>query len=220
MFATIVQSLRVLRRTLPAVVALAILGPPIQAATIRARQQTDTPAPADFRAWVAYLAGGPQEWATVQRPRLTTGIRELMFQQLQQDPSTSNVWVDYLLWKQSLNPTRFDHWHPSFVPGLSQVVNPQAKQALPTPPPREPQVAGTPSPPVSIPPPVTTPPTIVTPPSFLPPPLSSSSSTPVIPAPPAGNSFPEPNTWAISVMLIGAGVWWQKRSGPAAKTRS
>src|ERR1700678_94000 len=63
--------------------------------------------------WSQYLIGGPSVWSSVAHPALTPAIEAEMWKSIRSDPppDTSAV-VQFFLYRQSLDPTRFDHYHP------------------------------------------------------------------------------------------------------------
>jgi hypothetical protein len=71
-------------------------------------------------AWARFLAGGPTLWALVTPPRLPSGL-ELQYQN---GALVETPFVDYLYWRRSLNPARFDHYHPNIGPALGQLTPP------------------------------------------------------------------------------------------------
>ena len=48
-------------------------------------------------------------------------------------PKLQPPWVQFLLWKQSLDPTRFARNHPHVAPVLSRIVTTASSQVTPTP---------------------------------------------------------------------------------------
>ena len=57
--------------------------------------------------------GGPSVWSSVAHPALTPAIEAEMWKSIRNDPppDTSAV-VQFFLYRQSMDPTRFDHYHP------------------------------------------------------------------------------------------------------------
>lgn len=91
-------------------------------------------------AWAHFLEGGPTRWAAVQSPRFPSGL--LL-------PTTNGQlidtpFVDYLDWRRSLNPRRFDHYHPFIGPALGNLI-PPTNLTTPIPPPSSISSAGEPS---------------------------------------------------------------------------
>ena len=93
------------------------------AAKIRPRTLVQTefgPMPIRF---VRFLEAGPDTWALMS-PRIPRGLR------LTTDSTgalPSGAFVDYLLWRRDLNPTRFDSFHRRLAPLLA------TPQILPSP---------------------------------------------------------------------------------------
>src|SRR3954453_19227512 len=79
--------------------------------------------------WSSFLAGGAQLWASRAAPRITAGVRMAMAQALGSANPRLSPWVQYLTWRQGLNPARFDRWHPQMVPYLSNL--PPVKNVCP-----------------------------------------------------------------------------------------
>jgi hypothetical protein len=181
-----------------------------QSSPIRHRQAASQTNP-DLRAWNKFLARGSTLWSRVQPPRITSAIHVLMNRGLNGADPTSNANVQYLLWRRALAPSRFDHWHPR--------IGTMLQALLPT-------ISSVPSPTTS---PSSSPQGIGTSPSTTP----GSSATPSDPGGPATSpgafpqttspspeAIPEPGTLSIALVLIGAGICWQRRYGrPAARAR-
>jgi hypothetical protein len=75
----------------------------------------------DFKEWSKYLLAGPTVWAKVEHPPVTDAIRSAIWQSVRTDPGGTDPMVDFLLWKQSLDPTRFAHYHPKLAPALHRI---------------------------------------------------------------------------------------------------
>jgi hypothetical protein len=166
---------------------------PAECATVK--KFTLTPGEAQvFRTWTKYLSTGPQVWSTTQAPTFTPAIRSTIWQVLKTDTQAqalANPMIDYLLWRQSLNPVRFTANHPRLSPSLSQLLN------SPTLPAGTPPPTFTPIPQVQ---PVTSSPQGVTP--------------PLIPPSPQGISpvaIPEPSSILLALGMTGLGLWWRRR---------
>lgn len=67
--------------------------------------------------------GGPSVWATVPHPPVTPAIEQEIWQDIKTDPGGSDLMIQYLLWKQSLDPTRFAYYHPKLAPALTKVAS-------------------------------------------------------------------------------------------------
>jgi hypothetical protein len=175
-------------RWLVVVLGLALVGTPggrVEASPIRQYQLTARAG----AAWSSYLAGGAQLWAQRAAPRITAGVRMAMAQALGSANPRLSPWVQYLLWRQSLNPARFDRWHPQMVPFLSNL--PPVKNVCPCP-----CTTCTPSKPIK-------------PQQHHGPGKTPSPGTIL----PPGPTVPEPNTLLISVALIGSGFLWRYHTG-------
>jgi hypothetical protein len=180
-------------------VGLAVLGAgsscprPAECATVK--KFTLTPAEAQvFRQWTNFLSAGTQTWSRVHAPAFTPQIRTTIWQVLKTDTqaqSLANPMIDYLLWRQSLNPRRFATNHPNLSPALSQLL----KDSSPSLPPGVP-------PPTYAPVPQTT----TTSPQGVSPPLINPAPQGVSPA-----AIPEPSSFLLALGMTGLGLWWRRR---------
>ena len=84
-----------------------------------------------FRTWSRYLLRGPDGLGQVASPACDAGDPggDLAEHQDRPRPDT-NPMVDFLLWKQSLDPPRFAHYHPRLAPALHQ--DPDGDDCRPT----------------------------------------------------------------------------------------
>jgi hypothetical protein len=71
--------------------------------------------------WAAYLMAGPSVWSTVIHPAVTPDLRGEIWKALGSSDADSNPMVDFLLWKQSLDPARFARYHPKVAPILNRI---------------------------------------------------------------------------------------------------
>jgi hypothetical protein len=86
---------------------------------------------ASFRTWSEYLLGGPTVWASVAHPGLTPAIEASMWKAIKSDPPPdTDAVVQFFLFKQSLDPARFDHFHPRVAAAMSKI---KAEMATATP---------------------------------------------------------------------------------------
>lgn len=150
------------------------------------------------RAWDAFLAGGEGLWSHAAPPPITPAVNlEMHGAVLHPTASTEDgEWVNYLLWRQGLNPARFDANHPCIALHLPPPPAPPAPPVLPPVPPTPP--APPPPPPV-----ITPPPPVITPPGGgVTPPPGGGGVIP-IPTPPPFSSVPEPPTgWLAAASTI------------------
>ncbi len=152
-----------------------------------------------FRAWTKYRSQGPQIWSTRHAPPFTPAIRSTIWQVLKSDTQAqaiSNPMIDYLLWRQSLKPARFDRFHPRLSPALSQLLN---SPTLPT---NVPPPTFTPVPQSTASLQGVTPPPLVPPSTQLVPP-----STPRI----APQAIPEPSSLILATGMMAVALWWRRR---------
>ena len=158
-----------------------------------------TPAEAKvFVAWTHFLSDGATTWSTKHAPAFTPDISTTIWQVLKTDTqaqSLANPMIDYLLWRQSLDPQRFAANHPNLSPALAQLLN-------------------TPSLPAGVPPRPTRPfpsqPSRRRPYPVPPPPTAAPG-----PLPPA---VPEPSSLLLAVTMTGLGLLWRHRLGKARQS--
>ena len=192
----------------------------------------------DLSSWANYVLAGPSVWSTVHAPPVTLRIRETMAQALESPDPTSNPYVDYLIWRRSLDPSRFDDWHPVIGPMLQQLITstpssslapstPQAQQNVgtqPQPLPGSGTVPGSSLVPGSnpVPGPNPGPELIPTPtpgsvPQTGPGPGSSPGPTPRPEFQPPPPPVPEPSTAVIVLTMFGAAAWCHSQSSRRAR---
>jgi hypothetical protein len=137
---------------------------------------------AKFKTWSEYLMGGPTVWSAVAHPALTPAIEASMWKSIRNDPppDTSPV-VNFFLYRQSIAPRRFDHYHPNVAKALAKI---EAQLLSPS---------------------NTTPTTTTTSPGDQAQQLTPSSSTPTPP------TVPEPTTLLLAIGLTGYAAWWRRR---------
>jgi hypothetical protein len=180
---------------------------PAGAATIRRFVLPSGEAPV-FRAWTNYLSAGPQVWSRTKAPAFTPGIRGTIWAVLKSDTqaqSLANPMIDYLLWRRSLKPERFDANHPRLGPTLNQLLSFSPTPVI-TPPVTTPLPAYSPVPQST---PTSTSPQIVTPPPVV--------ITP--PEPAAPTPIPEPSSVLLATGMLGWGIWWRRRMNRPARRR-
>src|SRR5262249_51834710 len=88
-----------------------------------------------FHPWSAYLLGGPSVWTHVVHPRVTPDVETAIWHAIRSDRGERSPWIRFLLYKQSLNPTRFARFHPKVALALDRIsATPVAAKVLtPTP---------------------------------------------------------------------------------------
>lgn len=196
------------RRTLLVLVLWAAAAGMAEASPIRHRQISSESAP-KLPAWHEFLTGGPEHWSRDQPPKIGTEIHHIMNRALKSADPTSNMNVEYLMWRQSLDPPRFDHYHPRVGRALDSMLTPTSVSPTSNP--------GSTIEPEQLVPPTSTPAT-----------PSSSPSTSTVPSPsavgpevlsptgttsPPPSAIPEPETMTIALVLVGSGLWWRARRG-------
>jgi hypothetical protein len=75
-----------------------------------------------FKEWSRYLLKGPTVWAEAEHPPVTAAVRAAIWQSVRTDPGGADPMVNFLLWKQSIDPTRFAHYHPKLAPALHKIA--------------------------------------------------------------------------------------------------
>lgn len=115
-------------------------------------------------AWEAFLAGGPSTWSAWQSPPFTLPVRAALQTLISGDPAmaAASPLVQYFAWRRSLNPARFDRYHPFLGPRIPQGFIPPS----PPPPVTPPSVPQVPTPPV-VPPVPSVPPQVPEPSAFM-----------------------------------------------------
>jgi hypothetical protein len=196
---------------------------PVEASVI---QQTSTPLTAmnSVSDWPEFLAGGPTLWAEVAAPPIDQSVKNTIAADLDQAAANPGhihaqalSMVQYVIWRRSLDPSRFDSNHPQYVSDLERIIT----SSLPTPP--TVTTPSTPPPPTN---PTTTPPTIPpTTPST--PTITTTQVPPSIPPeeqtippgtiPPA---IPEPSALIMTPVLLAAGALWRRRRPQAGACRA
>jgi len=84
-----------------------------------------------FRSWSEYLMGGPSVWSSVIHPPVTPGVESAIWKAIRTDPGETSPWIEFLVYKQSLDPARFAHYHPKLSPALDRLsASPTAAQTL------------------------------------------------------------------------------------------
>ena len=73
------------------------------------------------RSWSTYLLAGPHVWSSIIHPQVTPDVRTAIWKALRSDSPESSAWVQFLLWKQSVDPERFAHFHPRVSPALNRI---------------------------------------------------------------------------------------------------
>jgi hypothetical protein len=86
---------------------------------------------ATFRQWSKYLFEGPQVWTHQLHPPVSAEVRTAIWQSVRTDPGGTDPMVSYLLWKQSLDPTRFALYHPKLAPALRRISLARSSPTLP-----------------------------------------------------------------------------------------
>jgi PEP-CTERM motif len=131
--------------------------------------------------WAAYLKAGPSVWSSLVHPSVTPDVRTSIWRALRSDDAESSAWVQFLLWKQSLDPARFAHYHPKVAPVLDRISSASLGSQAITP--------------------ATTPPTS----------SNQSTTTPLTQSQTLTGAVPEPGAWLLALGMTGWGLWWRRR---------
>ena len=75
-----------------------------------------------FKEWSRDLEASPSVWKAVLHPPVTPAVRSSIWESVRTDPGGVEPMVAYLLWKQSLDPTRFAFYHPKLAPALDKIL--------------------------------------------------------------------------------------------------
>ena len=75
-----------------------------------------------YSSWSKYLMGGPSVWASVPHPPITAAIRAEIWKDIKTDPGGTDLMIQWLLWKQSVDPARFAFYHPHLAPALNKIT--------------------------------------------------------------------------------------------------
>jgi PEP-CTERM motif len=168
----------------------ALLAPRVEASAIVHSAKIDR---AELgRSWSEYLLGGPTVWDRVPHPPVTDAVKREIGRALKTDPGGTAPMVQFLLNKQSLDPKRFDHYHPRLAPLLARFKTPTTSTTTTTTiPTTGAQVVTTPS---------TTTPTITTP-------TIEAQTT----GGPPSQTVPEPGALLLAIGMAGWAAWWRRR---------
>lgn len=85
-----------------------------------------------MRQWSHYLIAGPKTWAHAEHPAWTESVRHAAMVSVHQDPGRTDLMANFLLWRQSLDPARFNHYHPGFVRALHRITMLRSRMLAPS----------------------------------------------------------------------------------------
>jgi hypothetical protein len=139
------------------------------------------------QSWSEYLMGGPTVWSKVAHPGLSAAIESEMWKAIKSDPPPdTDAVVQFFLYKQSLDPARFDHYHPRVAASLAKIKSEAATAgATPT---------------------TSTSSTGSTPPGQGAQTLGSGPSSPNV------SETPEPGALLLAIGMAGYAIWWRRRN--------
>jgi hypothetical protein len=142
--------------------------------------------------WSEYLLGGPRVWDTVPHPPVTEAVKQEIRKALKTDPGGTSLMVQFLLNKQSLDPARFDHYHPNLVGPLARIA------------------ATIPSTTTSTSTSTTTGAQELTSPSTTAP-TTAPTEAQTTSGDPSPQIVPEPEALLLAIGMAGWAVWWRRR---------
>jgi hypothetical protein len=152
------------------------------AAAIRNHHDAESADDGLSKSWSRFLLGGPSVWATHAHPLYDFKVRVAIWNIIKTDPGGENPMIEFLLWKQSLDPTRFDHYHPKIGPAIDKLVAPKITQSsTSTSTSTSPSTTGATSAPAE-----------------------GQQLTPVV-------ATPEPSTWLMTIGMAGWALWRCRR---------
>jgi hypothetical protein len=157
-----------------------VLGGGVEAAPIHHADLSEADARLN-KEWSDYLQHGPKFWERVLHPPVTRAVESLIWKDVKTDPGEPDPMVRFLLWKQSLDPTRFAYYHPKLAPALHKIA-----RSAPT----APQLLG--------------PPPASSSSGALPPAEGNSSGC-------SPSPVPEPSTLLLALGMAGWGIWRARR---------
>jgi len=94
----------------------------VDAAPIHTAHEFTSKDPVSHRTWSEYVLAGPSVWSSIAHPPLTRGIEDAIWRKIRTDAPESDPYVQFFLFKQSLDPARFDHYHPRLALVLDRIV--------------------------------------------------------------------------------------------------
>ena len=77
--------------------------------------------PRAYKTWSEYLTGGAERLVDDRSSAGDTGGRSGDLEGIRTDPARNEPVVQFFLYKQSLDPTRFDHYHPKVSKALTRL---------------------------------------------------------------------------------------------------
>jgi hypothetical protein len=83
-----------------------------------------------FKEWSRYLLAGPTAWAKVEHPPWTQAVQSAAWESIKTDPGPTDPMVNFLLWKQAIDPPRFAHYHPKLAPALHRIAMTRSSKTL------------------------------------------------------------------------------------------
>ena len=73
--------------------------------------------------WSAFVLAKPAYWRTHQAPAFTPAVRARIWRMLRSSDPTAHPIINYLLWRRSLRPGRFDYFPPRLGPTLARLLD-------------------------------------------------------------------------------------------------
>ena len=129
--------------------------------------------------------GGPSVWSNVAHPALTPGIEAEMWKSIKSDPPpNTDAVVQFFQYRQSVDPKRFDHYHPKVAAALAKIAAEAAKPTASTT-----STTSTTSSPTD----------------------QAQTLGPPTTAPAEVTPVPEPATFLLTIGMAGYALWWRRR---------
>ncbi len=172
-----------------------VLAPHVAAEQLLSARQTtaaDPPVngPGVF-AWENYISHGPAYWLGVHAPTITRAVAAWMYSTVREADPFSDPMTDYLYWRWSLDPARFDHYHPWLGPALGGLTPPSSSPSPSTGPAAQ----------------------TIQPENTIPPPSSTSGSGSPTANPPSDvpPAIPEPGMFWIALSMLATAAWGRRQ---------
>jgi len=91
--------------------------------------------------------GGPSVWSTIVHPPVSPSVESAIWKAIRTDPGDTSPWLQFMLYKQSLDPARFAFFHPKVSKALNRLSAATTTQAQAVNPPSTTPSGSTSSPP-------------------------------------------------------------------------
>jgi hypothetical protein len=102
--------------------ALVLCSATVVAEPVRKHHEAASESQETYTTWSEFLKAGPSVWGTHEHPIWDFTVREAVWKAIKTDPGGTSPMIEFLLWKQSLDPARFDLYHPKIGPAIDKLV--------------------------------------------------------------------------------------------------